>query len=622
VSWHVTPYAVALFAAAVISAAAALAAWQRRDAPGGLPLALLMGAVAEWSLAFALEAAAVGVSAKIFWATIQYLGLVSSPVFLLMFALEYAQLDHWLTRRRLAALWVIPLVTMAMAATNGWHGLLWTSFTPSDVPGSNMLVYGHGPWFWIKVVYFYLLVVTAGAILVWASYRFRGAHRRQALALLIGVPLPWIPSAMYVFELGPAAGYDLTPFGFALTGLMLFFAMSRLKLFDLVPVARDTLIENMRDGVLVLDEQDRVVDANRAARDMLEIAPLIGRPLKEAFARWPDLVQHVVDVPEALTEICLGEDPPRYMDLRISPVFDRHDLLTGRLIVWRDVTERKQAQALREARDTLEMRVRERTAELERVNEELKRFAFIISHDLRAPLVSLKGFAKELRRTMVNIQAGLDELLLHLALEDVEHLRDAIERDVPETLDFVDSAVDRMDAFISAVLQLARLGRRELFPEPVPMEALVQEVVESLAHQIEQQEVQIHVGTLPDVVTDRTAMDQIIGNLLDNALKYLQPDRPGEIEITGEHDDERATFRVRDNGRGIAEDDMQQVFAPFRRVGWPDVPGEGMGLPYVQTLVRRHGGSIRCKSELGEGTTFTFTIANRFDEEERGGNLG
>ncbi len=100
-----------------------------------------------------------------------------------------------------------------------------------------------------------------------------------------------------------------------------------------------------------------------------------------------------------------------------------------------------------------------------------------------------------------------------------------------------------------------------------------------------------------------------MGNLLNNAVLYLDPVRPGEIEITGERDHDETTFRVCDNGRGIAGEDMPKVFAPFRRVGKQDVPGEGMGLPYVQALVRRHGGRIWCESEgIGQGSTFCFTL--------------
>jgi signal transduction histidine kinase len=140
------------------------------------------------------------------------------------------------------------------------------------------------------------------------------------------------------------------------------------------------------------------------------------------------------------------------------------------------------------------------------------------------------------------------------------------------------------------------------------MYALVQVTLQTLARQIEQRQVEVTVGALPGVVADRTSMEQIVGNLLTNAVLYLDTDRPGEIEITGERDHNETTFLVRDNGCGIAEEDMEKVFAPFRRAGGQDVPGEGMGLPYVQALVRRHGGRIWCESQPGKGSTFYFTI--------------
>ena len=276
----------------------------------------------------------------------------------------------------------------------------------------------------------------------------------------------------------------------------------------------------------------------------------------------------------------------------------------------RRITERERAEkALREAHDRLEIRVKKRTAELTQANEEIKQFAYIVSHDLRAPLINLKGFTAELRSALQVIGSAMDTALPHLDEKQRQAMTLALQEDVPEALDFIGSSVTHMDRFISALLKLSRLGRRELHLEPVDMEALVQATLQTLAHQIEERQVKVTVGPLPEVVADRTSMEQIIGNLLGNAVKYLDPDRPGELEITAERGDEETTFHIRDNGRGIAKDDMPKVFAPFRRIGRQDVPGEGMGLPYMQALVRRHGGRIWCESEPGVGTTFSFTIA-------------
>jgi hypothetical protein len=148
------------------------------------------------------------------------------------------------------------------------------------------------------------------------------------------------------------------------------------------------------------------------------------------------------------------------------------------------------------------------------------------------------------------------------------------------------------------------------------MQALVAHLLETLGYQIRQRQVRVRVGTLPQVRADFTAMQQVMGNLLSNALNYLEPGRPGELHIVAERGPEFTTFHIRDYGRGIAAADIPKIFDIFRRVGTQDVPGEGMGLAHARTLVRRHGGDIRCESTPGVGTMFTLTIANSPPEGE------
>jgi signal transduction histidine kinase len=278
-----------------------------------------------------------------------------------------------------------------------------------------------------------------------------------------------------------------------------------------------------------------------------------------------------------------------------------HDLPAAELRHWvKNLTERRQAEEQRQRY----------AAELEERNEEVKQFAYIVSHDLRAPLINLMGFAAELQSALGVLGPAVNIALPHLDEKQRQAALTALQEDIPEALDFIDSSVTRMDRFIHAVLQLSRLGYREIKLEMVAMEPLVQEILKSLAHQMGKRQVKVTVGSLPEVVADRTSMEQIMGNLLTNAVNYLAPGRLGEIEITAERGPDETTFHVRDNGRGIAAEEMDKVFAPFRRAGPQEVPGEGMGLAYAQTLVRRHGGRIWCESEPGVGTTFTFTLSN------------
>jgi PAS domain S-box-containing protein len=279
------------------------------------------------------------------------------------------------------------------------------------------------------------------------------------------------------------------------------------------------------------------------------------------------------------------------------------------LLTLSDITARKQTEeALQAARDDLEQRVLERTAALAQAYEDLKRFAYVVSHDLRAPLITLRGFARELQEACGVLRTALPTVVPHLGESQRGAVTAALEQDIPEALGFIHTAVSGMDKLIEAVLTLSRLERQFLHLEPVDLEALVHQLLHSLHYQIQKQQVRVTAGPFPPVHADRMAMEHIMSNLLSNAVTSLLPDRPGELRIWAEAEPEVTTVHVQDNGRGIAAADIPDVFEIFRRSGSQDVPGPGMGLASVRTLVRRHGGDVWCQSAIGEGTTFSFTL--------------
>jgi PAS domain S-box-containing protein len=383
-----------------------------------------------------------------------------------------------------------------------------------------------------------------------------------------------------------------------------------------------SVIDTAVEGIIIIDERGVIESFNPAAEHLFgySAAEVIGQNVRVLMPS-PYREEHDHYIARYLSTgekkiIGIGRETVArrkdgtvfHVALAVSEMrLGNQRMFTGMV---RDITARVQAaEALRKAHDELEQRVVERTAALQEANEEVKRFAYIVSHDLRAPLLNIKGFAGELRTACGTIQAALPGALPHLEPQQREGVARALQEEVPEALRFIDTAVTRMDSLIRALLQLSRLGHRELRFELVPMEALVKESLQTLEHQITQRRAHVTVGPLPHVRADRLAMEQIMGNLLSNAVAYLEPGRPGEISITAERRAAVTVFCVRDNGRGIAAEDIPKVFEPFRRVGRQDVPGEGMGLAYVRTLVRRHGGDIWCCSTPGAGTTFSFSIA-------------
>jgi len=343
-NWQFSPYSIILlFVSAIASTLTVYLATRQRTAAGGTALAWLMVAITEWSFTAALETASVGVPAKVFFSKVEYLGTVSAPVLYLLFVLEYTRLDNRLTPRKMLLIWLIPAVTLILAATNDWHGLVWNSFTPS---ANNLLIYGHGAWFWIFAPYEYLMIAVGMIILVWAFIRFPRQFRRQIGTLIAGSSMPIMGNVIYIAGLSPVPGLDLTPVMFTLTGLTLTLGIFKFRLFSLIPVARDALVESMSDGVLVLDEQNRIMDINPAARQLIGSAArsAIGQPAEVILAAWPNLISKYRNTLKAQAEICLSEEPPNYAELRISTIYNRRGGFTGRLITIRDITKSKLAQ--------------------------------------------------------------------------------------------------------------------------------------------------------------------------------------------------------------------------------------------------------------------------------------
>lgn len=377
----------------------------------------------------------------------------------------------------------------------------------------------------------------------------------------------------------------------------------------------DNIITTMVDTLLVTDMEGRIKTINEAAKRLLgyEESELVNQPLKIIFSdadnekTFSGMLLKGMDSGHMTQGDCLANEEKTLVskDGRKIPVLFSASVMRSRkgrpeglVCIALDITERKLA----------EEKLMRYAEEVREANEELKAFAYIISHDLRAPLVNIKGFAGELRYALKEILSSFQHFGPHMETDQQKKLDIIFQKDAPEALGFIDSSVYRMDNLIKAILNLSRVGRRDLRPEVCDMRSLVRSILKTLTHQTEQKNVAITVGDLPEIVADKIAMEQIVGNILDNALKYLEPGRPGAVEIFAERGRQDAVFHIRDNGRGIAQDDIGRVFEVFQRVGRQDVPGEGMGLAYGKTLVRRHGGRIWCTSELGVGTTFSFLI--------------
>jgi len=285
-------------------------------------------------------------------------------------------------------------------------------------------------------------------------------------------------------------------------------------------------------------------------------------------------------------------------------------------LVRRSARARDAAEAmLRDNNLNLEATVDERTADLREANNEIQRFAYIVSHDLRSPLVNIMGFTSELEELRADIFRRIAALSRAAAAAspvpvvaeevepDLEREDKQLSQDFSEALGIIKSSIAKMDRLITAILNLPREGRRDFEPVRIDTRELIEAIVATVAHQAAEAKAQIRISSLPDIVSDRLALEQIFSNLIDNALKYLKPGVPGDISVRGRTKLGFAIFEIADNGRGIDPKDHQRIFDLFRRAGTQDKPGQGIGLAHV-----RAGGTISVQSELHSGSTFTITL--------------
>ena len=341
-----TPYILPLIVSAVIAGFVAYHVWRRRaTASGAMALFMLALACAEWSLGYALEIAGNDLPTKIFWGKSQYIGIVTVPLAWIIFAYAHANPGAWLTRRTVAVLSILPAITLILAFTTEFHGLIWKHIEVRTVGSFSALHVVHGLGFWIYWAYTNVLLLIGTLLILRLFRRTKGLLRRQNVLLLLAVLTPWLGNILYVTGLSPIPNLDITPFAFTVSVVAFAWGIFSFKLVNLAPVARDLVVEKMPDGMIVLDKQGTIVDINPALQSALGVsaAQAIGQKAKDLFSAWTPLVERYENVVEAEDEVVLGEgESQSWFELRMSPLIDSRERLLGRVVTVRNITKRKQ----------------------------------------------------------------------------------------------------------------------------------------------------------------------------------------------------------------------------------------------------------------------------------------
>lgn len=343
-----TPQVLSLLFSALIMVSLAAYTWSHRGMPGAGPFAVTMLLGSWWAMTTVLEIAVSGLSAKLFWTDARYVCYAATPVTTLLSVLQYTGRDQWLTRRRIALLSVIPLVTIALAWTNDMHGLVRSG---AHLVGAWLPVIAEdfGPWFWIHVIYSFSLLLFCFLALAEAIVRAPRIYRGQPLALFVGLALPAVSRILYYRVLNPVPQVDLTPFTLGLAGLVFSWGLIRYRLFDTILVARDVVIEGIGDGVIVLNSRQQIIDLSPSAAKTFgkQLKDIIGMTAAQTFSNWPDFAGICSGLEPTQADFAMGSQlNARYFEVHATPLSDNLNRPKGRVIVMRDVTERKRSQEL------------------------------------------------------------------------------------------------------------------------------------------------------------------------------------------------------------------------------------------------------------------------------------
>ncbi|WP_411967114.1 histidine kinase N-terminal 7TM domain-containing protein [Haloferax sp. YSSS75] len=560
--WQVTPYTIPLGVGAGLFVLLAVyllrRQTERRLVPGATLGALLLLASGLWMGMYAFELSRTDFAAKVVSNQLGYLGIAPLPLLWFAYVIRHAGLEP-LPREAWAALGTVPVAIVALVFTNQWHGLIWKDLWLSDQSGYVMLVNEHNVAFLGFIIYAYVLILVALAVLIRTLLHTDGIYRKQTIGLLVGGLVPAVGGVVYVAGASPVPGLNLPALAFSLTSTAVAWSVFRHRLFTVVPIAWESAVESMHGAAIVLDGDDAVLDANPSGEEILD------RPLADSYGLAAETV--LPDGIVAAIDTTATADDTRNTDETVTLDGDNHLLVyttplgedattTGTLVLVRDITARK-----------------EREHQLQRQNERLEEFASVVSHDLRNPLTVARGY-------------------LELAAETGDD----------EYFHRVEDAHDRMEAIIEDLLTLARQGETLTDVSPVSLSTVVFEAWDGVA--VADATLDVHADIV--VVADRSRLRQLFENLFRNSVEHGSTGRQNGDDdhvaiVVGSLDD---GFYVEDDGPGVPESERENV---FERGFTTHEDGTGLGLPIVKSVAEAHGWSVTLTSSPSGGARFEFT---------------
>lgn len=572
-----------LLSGIVLSTGIAYYAWRRRSVPAAKAFAIFMITVILWSTGLLLSTISTTPRAQFFWEQLSNLAVIVMPVAWLAFTLKYTGQDRWLPTEIWVLLALIPVIKLIQGAVLSLLGVYLPVPTQTIMDWTNGL-YSTG-----------LLLV--GAFLMGMAMMRAPMYQGQFVTLIIGSLLPWTVALLEAFGLTPFPNMTFLPLAFAVASAFHARGIITHQVFDIMPVALDTVIASMDDGVIILDPQHRVINLNPAAEEMTgqRLESATGEVVVDVLSEQKELLSRLTGRSEPWETTWNDESRGRFYEMHVSPLYNHRNVLAGRLLLLHDITDRvKTEEMLRQAKEDAEAANRAKSV-----------FLANMSHELRTPLNAILGFSTLMDRDPM------------VTPEQRENLR-TIRRSGEHLL-----------TLINDVLQMSKIeaGRTTLYEQGFDLHRLLEATEDMFRLRAAKKDLQLIFDLAPDVPqyvsADESKLRQVLMNLVSNAIKFTTE---GGVTVRigyRTNPDERLLFEVEDTGVGIPQQELETLFDPFVQTdsGKQSEEGTGLGLAISQKFIHLMGGEIEVISEPGHGSLFRFNVqvspASAEDVEEQ-----
>lgn len=545
---------------------------------------LMMGSNAIWSIAYGLELSSHTLDQAMLFINIEYIGIATLPLNWFLFCLNFCNKECWYKKPlNLALLLIAPITTLVMVWTNPLHHLHYKDVRMFYEGPFPMVKIYPGTWYHIFTGYFYLLLA-CGCYLILSKFRNSDPiFRKQNYSVIIAAIIPWIGNITYLVGIRPLGFIDLTPYAFILTTFLIFLGVYRFRLFDIVPIAREKVLELMSDGFLVLDEKHRIIDYNSSLLRFINIhkdLKVIGQALEQIFSEQPLLVNNIKDRKSGKIELqAIVDNQTIYFEAEVLFLHENKINNEFTIVKLQDLTTAKKDALI----------AREQAIELEKVNQLKDRIFSIIAHDLRGPLVNLSEVLK-----MVSYNQITDE--------EFKTLSPVLSKDIIYTTDLLENILHWSRS------QLKGFGiSKEFFNV---RNVIINEINYHLPSATLKNIKILHDVFPHEVAYADVLMFQIvIRNILTNAIKFCN--EGCEISITAAYQKNgMLKVSVKDTGIGIPKTTLEKLFKEenISSRGTKNEKGTGLGLMICKDFMQRNNGEITVESEIGVGSTFNLML--------------